>query len=49
MSENRCASCGDVIPEGTQVCYTCLDSVLHPDKKKKPKAKKKLVAFLKHK
>ena len=23
MNENRCVSCGEIIPEGRQVCYTC--------------------------
>lgn len=23
MSENRCVSCGEIIPEGRQVCRTC--------------------------
>ena len=23
MSENRCVICGDIIPEGRQVCPTC--------------------------
>lgn len=24
MSENRCVSCGEIIPEGMQVCQNCL-------------------------
>ena len=27
MSENRCATCGEIIPEGTQVCPKCNESV----------------------
>ena len=23
MSENRCVCCGEIIPEGTQVCMNC--------------------------
>ena len=23
MNEERCVSCGEIIPEGRQVCYTC--------------------------
>ncbi len=23
MTEERCVSCGDIIPEGRQVCYLC--------------------------
>ena len=24
MNENRCVSCGEIIPEGTQVCPICM-------------------------
>mgnify|MGYP003416456191 CR=1 FL=1 len=34
--ENRCISCGEVIPEGRQVCYSCEKNkqfILQNDKK----------------
>lgn len=27
MSENRCVTCGEIIPEGKQVCPKCKESV----------------------
>lgn len=27
-NENRCVACGEIIPEGTQVCYKCLYDAL---------------------
>ena len=34
MNENRCVCCGEVIPEGTQLCWSCkrlaCDPVDHP-------------------
>ena len=29
MSENRCVCCGEVIPEGSQVCLHCEQNVEH--------------------
>lgn len=29
MNDNRCVCCGDIVPEGTQVCYKC-EKVNHP-------------------
>lgn len=26
MDADRCVICGDIIPEGTQVCITCINS-----------------------
>lgn len=28
MNENRCVSCGEIIPEGTQVCPVCMAKAL---------------------
>ena len=28
MRDNRCVCCGDVIPEGRQVCYRCEHMVI---------------------
>lgn len=33
MNNNRCVMCGDVIPEGTQVCKNC-EKVVLSDKRK---------------
>lgn len=34
-NNNRCVRCGDIIPEGTQVCPVCLEEVLYPSHKRK--------------
>lgn len=26
--ENRCVCCGEIIPEGIQVCYSCMNSFI---------------------
>lgn len=26
MSENRCVCCGEIIPEGMQVCFNCVNA-----------------------
>ena len=39
MSDNRCVCCGDIIPEGQQVCMNCKRKVEESgDKKERPKS-----------
>ena len=33
MAENRCVSCGEIIPEGTQVCQACMDRAMRKQEK----------------
>lgn len=28
MADNRCVCCGEIIPEGSQVCYSCANKEL---------------------
>lgn len=39
MAENRCVACGEIIPEGTQVCQICKAKVeaTKPKEPEKPK------------
>lgn len=51
MTENRCVCCGDIIPEGRQVCPKCQDTpqetkVLKQWQKIKRMSKEELTAFL---
>lgn len=32
MSENRCVCCGEVIPEGTQTCKTCVRKYMEQER-----------------
>ena len=33
MSENRCVSCGEIIPEGGQVCPVCMAKAVRQQEK----------------
>lgn len=33
MSENRCVSCGEIIPEGGQVCPVCMARAIRKQEK----------------
>lgn len=37
MSEDRCVMCGEIIPEGTQVCTSCREKVKTMDKRPRRK------------
>lgn len=39
MAENRCVACGEIIPEGTQVCQICQAKV-ETEKPKEPEKPK---------
>lgn len=32
MTENRCVCCGQIIPEGDQVCISCKNEVMNYDR-----------------
>lgn len=34
MSEERCICCGDIIPEGLQVCPTCKSKIMETKQKR---------------
>lgn len=36
MAENRCVCCGEVIPEGTQVCPKCTKEYWNHEARRKP-------------
>ena len=33
MSENRCVCCGEIIPEGVQVCKQCVHDYMEQERK----------------
>ncbi len=39
--ENRCVSCGEIIPEGQQVCKACIEK----SSRKEPEWKKRLLGI----
>ena len=37
MAENRCVSCGEIIPEGGQVCPACMEKAVRQAAREKEK------------